>query len=414
MKVDARLARGSVLAAWTVFFSWLWASGETDLYLGSRMAWVVPFGALVAGVAAAALLARGRSGTVLSVREGLGMLVLLAPILTVLTLPGAELGAAAAERRTADVETATRLARTAPLSRLSYAHLMAAQGDVPQPGVEPGVRVRLVGFVMRRPGTAPGLFQVTRFAITCCIADAMALYATVDPPGAVPARDTWVTVTGALARADGELIVKAASVVPIPRPEHPYVSASGLPIAVAPVRHGTLPPKPAKAGGSGAAGVPVDPAAATTAPAVEPAPMPTVTTPPPKATKTFGPNSVLRRGVALTVLKVEFAPTETRVYVTVKNGTGASLIVFGSNAGFDESARALSKGVTHGTTFSPWGYPTLQTQFSPRQKGAGVIVFPAMDPDEPLRIIFRAQPSGADAGRRIELALAWDGSGKPE
>jgi uncharacterized repeat protein (TIGR03943 family) len=414
MRVGARLARGSVLAAWSVFFTWLWASGETGLYLGSRIAWVVPFGAVVAGLSAAALLARGPSGAVLSAGEGLAMVVLLTPIVAVLALPQAELGAAAAERRTADIEAATRLARTAPLSRLSYAHLMAAQGDVPQPGVEPGVRVRLVGFVMRRPNTAPGLFQVTRFAITCCIADAMALYATVDPPGPVPARDTWVVVTGPLARVDGELIVKASSVVPILRPEHPYVSASGLPIAVAPVRHGTLPPKPTKTGGSGAASVPVSAGATTTAAAVEPAPTPTVTTPPPRATKTFEPNSVRRRGVALTVSRVEFAATETRAFVRIENGTGAMLTVFGSNADFHEGARALSKGVTYGTTFSPWGYPTLASQFSPGQKGVGVVVFPAMDPAAPLRLIFRAQPWGADVGRRIELALAWDGSGKPE
>jgi uncharacterized repeat protein (TIGR03943 family) len=244
VNVDVRISRGLALAAWAAFFTVLWATGEADRYLGARTTWVVPFGAVLTGATALVLLARGRSGVALSRGEAWGTLTLIAPILAVLTIPHAELGAAAAERRATSPAVAKRLVKSKPrVSGLSYAHVMAAQGPVPQPGVRPGVQVRLVGFVMRRPGTRPGLFQVARFFITCCIADAMPLYVTVDPPQAVPPRDAWVVVSGPLERRRGELIIAAEEVTRIRPPAHPYLGSSG-PVDVPSVRHGTRPPDP--------------------------------------------------------------------------------------------------------------------------------------------------------------------------
>jgi uncharacterized repeat protein (TIGR03943 family) len=115
----------------------------------------------------------------------------------------------------------------------------------PQPGVRPGVRVELVGFTMRRPGTPDGLFQVTRFQLTCCIADATPLFVTVDPPAAVPPRDAWVSVSGPLARRSGELIVQADALRRIDEPARPYLSQWGE-VAVPSTRHGTQLPDPTK------------------------------------------------------------------------------------------------------------------------------------------------------------------------
>jgi uncharacterized repeat protein (TIGR03943 family) len=244
MTIDLRIARALALGSWAVFFGAVALTGEIPRYLGERTAWVVPFGAVITGATAILLLSRGRSGTPLSRREAWGMLALLAPILVVLAFPHAELGAAAAERRSTSPGAAARLAKPlSPLSGISYAHIMAAQGPVPQPGTVPGARVRLVGFAMHRPGTARGLFQVARFEINCCIADAMVLYVTVDPPAETPADDTWVVVDGSLARRGRELIVEAATVRATPPPKHPYLRG-GVPAEVVPVRHGTRPPDP--------------------------------------------------------------------------------------------------------------------------------------------------------------------------
>lgn len=242
--IGARTARIVTVGAWSAFFWVVWLSGDAGRYLGERTLWVVPFGALATALALIGLLLqRGPTDRPLHPREGLGMLVLLTPILFVLAVPNPDLGASAAERRVIGPETAARqVAHRSPISGISYAHIMAASVH-PQPGVVPGVRVRLKGFAMRRPGTRPGLFQVGRFEINCCIADATALAVTVDPPARIPDEDQWIIVTGALARRGGELIVDAEKIQLIKPPKRPYLW-QGVESAVAPTRHGTRPPDP--------------------------------------------------------------------------------------------------------------------------------------------------------------------------
>lgn len=83
-----------------------------------------------------------------------------------------------------------------------------------------GATVVLTGFVSK---TGSGQFELARYQIACCAADAAA--ATVQVVGAVsiPARDQWVTVTGSYSAAAGDDPVLAASVVRlISQPEDPY------------------------------------------------------------------------------------------------------------------------------------------------------------------------------------------------
>jgi uncharacterized repeat protein (TIGR03943 family) len=244
--IPRTFARSFALAAWAAFFGVVWLSGDSDRYLGTRTTWVVPFGAVATGLAAAILLRRrGHGDRPLQSREGVGIAALLLPILLVIAVPHAELGAAAAERRAIDPSAIARIAAArSTTSRISYAQIMA-DAVHPQPGARPGVRVGLVGFAMQRAGTAPGLFQVTRFQLTCCIADATPLFVTVDPPAGVPPRNAWVSVTGPLARRQGELIVQADSVERIEEPARPYLSQWGE-VAVPSTRHGTRLPDPTK------------------------------------------------------------------------------------------------------------------------------------------------------------------------
>jgi uncharacterized repeat protein (TIGR03943 family) len=242
--IGARTARIVAVGGWSAFFWVVWLSGDAGRYLGERTLWVVPFGAVATAIAVVGLLFKPRTDDrSLQPREGLGMLVLLAPIFFVLAVPGADLGASAAERRVLDPEAAARQVKArGPLSEISYAHIMAANYH-PQPGVVPGVRVRLKGFAMRGHYTPAGLFQVARFEINCCIADATALSVSVDPPAAIPPSDHWVIVTGPLVRRGGELIVAAESVRLINPPSHPYLY-QGAEVAAPSTRHGTRPPDP--------------------------------------------------------------------------------------------------------------------------------------------------------------------------
>jgi uncharacterized repeat protein (TIGR03943 family) len=252
--IGARTARVSALAAWSAFFFAIWLGGDAARYLGARTLWVVPFGAFATGVGALAVLLRPSANAPLTRSEGYGLVALLTPILAVVAFPHAELGAAAAARRAPDSATVVRMARRHPVQKakaednstgmtpISYTHIMAANIHPKDSGVNPGMRVRLIGFAMRRPGTPAGLFEVTRFYIACCIADALPLYVTVDPPGAVPRTDQWVIVDGPLARRKGVLIVQADRVTKIPPPARPYLDPWGA-SATAPTRHGTRPPK---------------------------------------------------------------------------------------------------------------------------------------------------------------------------
>jgi uncharacterized repeat protein (TIGR03943 family) len=253
--VDARLGRVLALAVWSALFAALWATDRTAHYLGPKTSWVVPFGAVLTGAAAVVLAFRGRSGTALARREAWGLAVVLAPVVAVLAAPHAQLGAAAAERRATLSSPAGRPIGARPSAghlvaphgpvlegTAMFAYIMAAQGPVPQPGTEPGVRVRLVGFAMRPPGTPSGLFQVARFTINCCVADASVVSVTVDPVSrAVPARDSWVVVGGSLQRLGSALVLRADSIREVQPPAHPYLSG-GRPLNVVPTRHGTRPP----------------------------------------------------------------------------------------------------------------------------------------------------------------------------
>jgi uncharacterized repeat protein (TIGR03943 family) len=83
-----------------------------------------------------------------------------------------------------------------------------------------GATVRLTGFVA---GTEPDGFRLARYQIACCAADAVPVVLRVVGARDVPARDQWVTVTGAFEPGGGQVPeVVASNVVPIRPPEDPY------------------------------------------------------------------------------------------------------------------------------------------------------------------------------------------------
>ncbi len=88
-----------------------------------------------------------------------------------------------------------------------------------------GEAVTFEGLVTTEAGAGPGEFLLTRFIITCCVADAtIAQVKVVDaPPGALQ-DNQWVSVTGKLYPLGSDILVDASTVTPIPQPEHPYLT----------------------------------------------------------------------------------------------------------------------------------------------------------------------------------------------
>ena len=232
MRLDARTIRTLALTAWALLFLWLWISGESVRYLGSRTQWVIPVGAIGLGLAAVGYLraTRGDRTSRLSAPEWLGIAGLLLPIVAAATLGGAQLGSLAASNKlnargvdpTALARLATRDARV-----IGFLQLDAAGRDAglsKELGLHTGTPVHLVGFVSTPP-TRPGArFELSRFYITCCVADAVPVGVFVAAPGERLDRDEWLDVTGALVRWKREWIVRATRVEHVDAPSDPYLS----------------------------------------------------------------------------------------------------------------------------------------------------------------------------------------------
>jgi uncharacterized repeat protein (TIGR03943 family) len=216
----------------------LTATGTYTRYVRAGMGpWLVVAGVvlIVLGVVTVVRALRG-TGTVEVHDDGHGHgsgpgvgWLLLAPIAALLLVAPPTLGSYGVGRGAeVDVRAGAR----------TFAPLATSEGPLPMTLLEFGQRafdhggatlndasVQLTGFVA---GGTRGGFQLARYQIACCAADAAAVVVrVVGIDGSPPARDAWVTVTGALRPGspddDGAIPVLAAtSVVEIPAPDDPY------------------------------------------------------------------------------------------------------------------------------------------------------------------------------------------------
>jgi uncharacterized repeat protein (TIGR03943 family) len=223
----ARVVTATVLAAWAGLFWFVWLADRTTLYLSTRTAWLVPLGALLASTAAAGRLASARVERPehLGSRETVMMGVITIPVVLLLALPPATLGSYAVGRRTtsAGIGTSARIV-SGPLDLVDIAAARSVKSAAEALRARAGEVVTMDGFVTIDPGETDR-FQLTRFVITCCVADATISYVTVvdAPPGAF-ADDDWVRVSGHIYPLGSDILVDASSVVPIPRPSDPYLT----------------------------------------------------------------------------------------------------------------------------------------------------------------------------------------------
>jgi uncharacterized repeat protein (TIGR03943 family) len=227
-----------VISAWALLFVYLLAADASSRYLGPRTLWVVPFGAVTLGLAAVAswfFAVRERPTQHPPQREVLGALVLLLPILAVVAVPDAELGAqAAAKKQVAHRVVALQVgaaSRHGSPAKGGFASTdffeisLATLGFNEANGPTVGDRVQLEGIVAHKK-TPEGTFALVRFLVSCCVADAIAYRVPIDPGGiTVPADDTWLRVTGTMTIKGDNLVVLAERLERIPRPKNPYTYA---------------------------------------------------------------------------------------------------------------------------------------------------------------------------------------------
>jgi uncharacterized repeat protein (TIGR03943 family) len=161
--------------------------------------------------------------------------LLALPVLAVLVVAPAPLGADAA-RRESDI------ARVAPVANAGFAPLapprdgavdltmnqFLARAYYDEEDSLAGQPIRLTGFVVNDT-VVPDGYQLTRFQLSCCAADAFAVQVAVH--GAPPlADDTWVEVVGEWVPPDDPTArgvdrgadIALASAQVVPAPENPY------------------------------------------------------------------------------------------------------------------------------------------------------------------------------------------------
>jgi uncharacterized repeat protein (TIGR03943 family) len=222
------------LLVWAAFFAWLWVSGEMSRYLGPRTYWVVPFGGVALGIAAIlhlATLRTARPGDRLSAGDVGTALMLVAPLVAVAIVPSADLGSLAASRKsTTGVSPAAAglsVEGAEPVENPSFRDVANAEQSEAYSqaiAVGEGTEVDLVGFVDEGAGPE-GTFELTRFYVSCCAADAIPYSVAVDPPeGATePDPDDWARASGVLERRGDRLVLAATSLEPADEPDEPYL-----------------------------------------------------------------------------------------------------------------------------------------------------------------------------------------------
>lgn len=226
-----KIAATAALAAWAGLFWFLLASDRTSLYLSSRTDWLVPVGAVLLTLAT---IGRGfslRSGSPepLATKDAWTTGLLILPVVLVLALPPASLTSFAASRRSsfssAGFTTSVEDVTDGELSLGDVAGAMRSEESMKALIDRAGTEVDFTGFVTRDEGMPADEFVLTRFLISCCVADALSVEVRV--VGAPPAdldKDQWVRVTGNIYPLTDEVIVDASSVEKVKRPKRPYLN----------------------------------------------------------------------------------------------------------------------------------------------------------------------------------------------
>lgn len=227
----AKLGSAAAMAAWAALFWWLLATERSLLYLSDRTDWVVPMGAIILTIAVAGRLrsVRGPHPEPLRRTDAWRLCAIVLPVVATVALPPASLGSYASSRRStfassgytssaADIESGE-------LSLVDVAGAVRSEDAMRALVKRAGSEVSFVGFVARDSSMPADEFLLSRFLVSCCVADALSVQVRVvgAPPGEL-AEDDWVRVTGAMYPLGREVIVDASDVVSVDRPKRPYLN----------------------------------------------------------------------------------------------------------------------------------------------------------------------------------------------
>ena len=226
-------AKTFILFGLGIYFVLLILSGNLTNYINLRFAWLAYVGAAIFF-----LLALVNCYVCLNPRRAHShhqitwdnLLIVAFPLLLALLIPSRSLGVEAVSGgiglSPVGVESASAIIRN-PLDR-NILDWLRAFNRAPNPAALNGQAVDVSGFVYREPSMAADEFMVSRFTMSCCVADAY--------PIGMPVRSSQAGeyATGAWVRVRGEVLadqfqgefaptILAESIAAIEEPAQPYL-----------------------------------------------------------------------------------------------------------------------------------------------------------------------------------------------
>ena len=225
-----RLLEAAPLLGWAAVFWTLLLTGRTQLYLASRVDWLVKVGAVGFTALAIARLATGRSRRrerprpMDLVRTG----IVVAPVVFTLAVPPTVLGSFAVTRRSVAtggvVTTDPQDLEDGDLSLVDVAGATRERAAMQALAQRAGDEVSFTGFVTKDPQDGADEFDLNRFLVVCHVGDALniSVHVVQAPPGEVK-QDQWVRITGALYPMGDDVIVAASELEKIAKPDQPYL-----------------------------------------------------------------------------------------------------------------------------------------------------------------------------------------------
>ena len=165
----------------------------------------------------------------------LGLLIVALPVVLGFVVPPQPLGASALGNREINIGTLSSL--PAPSSGNSMG-LVTGEKNIldwlhdfqrnPDPAIFNGVEANIIGFVYRDERFTEKTFMVSRFTVSCCVADAAPIGLVVQSPESPDlAEDTWVQVNGTFTvssfNGTDMPVLVADEITLAEQPEQPYL-----------------------------------------------------------------------------------------------------------------------------------------------------------------------------------------------
>jgi putative membrane protein len=163
-----------------------------------------------------------------------GLLFLALPLVLGLLVPARPLGTAAIANKGINTTAPLTAGSSAPV-QLDLASTdrnvldwVRAFNYASDPATYTGQPADVIGFVYHAAGLPDGQFLVSRFAVTCCSADAMAIGLLVDwPDSATLENNSWIRVQGPMAVGSFSgrptPLIEADSLEGVAAPDQPYL-----------------------------------------------------------------------------------------------------------------------------------------------------------------------------------------------